>query len=502
MPFHCQIVRPGRFSLTTEGASSPVEIIYVGTFHLADRGRVLEITPDHLEQMVSNYDKLDGPDRVAININHNSDGDTLASARAVGWLQDLYVEVRDERISLVGLPRWTEDAREAIANEEFKFLSAEIDFHDVDTLTGEEVGCRLVGIALTNIPAIPELAPVHLTAIHMTDLETKGRYTIEHLRRSRSLIEQVNAIVSAFYRRFPDSNLESFWIEDVQEECVIVRREDPEKTELYRVEYTTRDEGVAFTERGGWIEVEHDFVPVETTASPTANTDTTAPETAALTDGTTMEQSNMNEETLRELLGIDAEASIEEALTALLNRPTQDALDALQQENEVLKTQNAELTTAAEQVEETHAALTARTAEVETLTTRADAFESQATDLGKRVEKLEGEKRQRAAEDRIQAALTSGRVDPAMLDREDGHLRTMALNDPDGFDKLMRTLPGDPGRFRELTIDGDGTPDASIDALFNAIDAELEAHPELSRADARKLVFAARPDLEALTKKE
>lgn len=238
-----------------------VEIIYAGTFHLGSRG-VLELTPEMLEQMVANFQRLDGPDRVQINCNHAPGSPNVMEARAVGWMVDVFAKEDAEtgRLSLMGKPRWCEDVAEMIAEEQFKYLSAEIDFHSIDTLTGEDVGCRLVGVALTNIPAIPELAPIRLTAC--ADPAAKVALTIAHLSVPASLFDRISAIVTAFYVAYPESNLHAYFVEDITDTFLIVEEMGEEGRKLWRVGYKVVEDAIEFDQRQVWVEVRQEYVPV------------------------------------------------------------------------------------------------------------------------------------------------------------------------------------------------------------------------------------------------
>lgn len=494
------LVRP--LHLNMQEPSSPVEIIYAGTFHLADRNRRLEVSEEMIDQMVANFSTLDGPDRVAINVNHNADASTLSEARAVGWLQSIYplrqsVDGQD-RYSLMGVPTWTEDAAEAIGADQFKYLSAEIHFTATDTLTGEEVGCRLGGLALTNIPAIPKLAPICLTR---EDQQLKVELTVLRLSE-RSLDEHADMVIGAFFRRFCDSNIEMYSVADLYSDHLIVEvstgaiitgSEDPgaAKTEFYRVDYLATDTKVDFEDREKWILVEHVYQPVQqyTAQTPitlTANTTSSKP---AANSGKPKDVTHMDETKIRELLGLSADADLEKELAALKARPTQEQFDAVNAELEALKTAppSNDLNEAREQVV--------------TLSQRAQVYEQETKNLATQVEELRQERAQRQAEDRISLAQRAGKITKAELDAEDGFMRSLAVKDATTFDKIMATRPSRPELFRELGSDQD-KPAATLEVLFELIQAKQAATPDLSYDDARTQVFVERPDLKALTLKK
>lgn len=489
--------------LTTRELSAPVEIIYAGTFHLADRDMRLEITNEMVDTMVANFQKLDGPDRVMVNVNHNSDASTMTEARAAGWLQDLYARKNTvdnvERYSLMGVPRWTTDAADAIAEEQFKYLSAEIDFHSTDTLTGDDVGCRLVGVALTNIPAIPKLMPVCLSR---TDTNLRVQLALIHLK-DRSLIDHMNVIAESFYNTFMETQDETFFLKDLFDNYLIVQVELTTDTgvkhQLFRVDYLRDNEEVAFSERTEWVRVEQVYQKYEPENSSITVVDSTnaANTTVACSSTTTpplaaKQEEGMDEAKFRELLGIDADADLESVVAALKTRPTAEQLAELQAEIESLKTQlSAPKDESLQQAQD----------EIATLTRRATAFEKQTETMAKQIEELRQEKTKRDAGDRIDVALRAGRITPQELDAEDGFLRLMAEQDPKTFDKLMATRPARPELFKELGSD-QGKPTATLDDFFKLVDAKMQSNQSLTTTEARALVFAEHPEMVALTRKD
>ena len=484
------IVSPIHLTLTDP--ASPVEIIYAGTFHLADRKRRLEITDEMVDQMATNFTLLGDEDRININVNHNSAAPVMEEAKAVGWLQAVYAERHEvdgeERYSLFGVPRWTEGAAEAIKKEEFKFLSAEIRFNDTDTSTGEEVGCRLGGLALTNIPAIPHLAPVHLSQMNMA---ARIAFATETLK-DQSLGEKIKEICTAFFHVFMSSNKEDYWPCEIFEDHIIVAVEGDDGEKLYQVDFSMIDEAYTFKSREKWIAVEQVYQPVA--ANVVAGTPDGGASNHAATSGTTQDATIMEESRLRELLGIGADASIEDAMAALQARPTPEELTEAKQEASALSLRITEL-------EKGEKDLEATSTQVVALTQKAEAFEKQSADLAEQVRQLSDEKDTRETRDRISLAQSQGKTTPAELDAEDGYLRKLAQSQPDVFDTVMKIRPENKALFTEMGAQTGPEP-VNLDTLFAAIELKQKDNPEMSREDARTLVFAERPELEKLTRRE
>lgn len=141
----------------------PCMALYTGTFTLSDRGRVLEVSEQILDEIVSNFEELGESGRIPISVNHNTGASTLAEARAVGWVVRLFLKNEGGKICLMMEPRWLDDARQAIEGEQFKFLSVGMMLRDTNATTGEEIGAHIREISLTNTPAIPNLAPIELS---------------------------------------------------------------------------------------------------------------------------------------------------------------------------------------------------------------------------------------------------------------------------------------------------------------------------------------------------
>ncbi len=493
-----------------ESNGKPCEIIYLGTFHLADRNRVLEVKQEHLDQMVKNFHDLDGPDRIAFNINHNSGASTLDEARAVGWLQDLFIREQDGRVSLMGAPKWCEDAKERLAAEHFKYLSAEINFNATDFATGEKRGCRLAGVAICNCPAIPDLAPIELTAF--ADTGTKLEWCISRLKdrltQGDSLIDRVDRLVEAFFQAFPDSNIEGYYPEDVREDCLIIRviPVDDSPASLWQVNYQLVGAELSFALRDQWIKVQQQYVPLTANKEEYKTGTVSGPLSPGAAIRGTQQQEDRQMDELRKLLGISAEASIEEAIVALKAKAEQ--AEELAQAKAALETQLATLTEKAKEAEAlqqektaAQTALTTKQGEVETLSTQATAYKGEMEKLSTQVKGLLAAQHERETKDRIELNLRRGRLSPAELEAQSGYLRKLAGEQPEVFDSVMATRPERPELFRELGANTTA-PDPSVEEIFTLRNQEInEARVNgevIEESEALRRVFAKRPDLEKL----
>lgn len=106
-------------------------------------GDPLEITAEHIAQMVTNFTRY-GHD-LLIDYEH---AHLWGETKAAGWIDA--VEARAD--GLWAKPRWTAAARQQIADEEYRYLSPAFDLAYKDAATGERIGARLRPVGLTNDP--------------------------------------------------------------------------------------------------------------------------------------------------------------------------------------------------------------------------------------------------------------------------------------------------------------------------------------------------------------
>ncbi len=255
---------------------APIEALYVGTHVLSDRGQVLEVTEEMVDEIVRNFAALDGPERIPISVNHNTGAGTLEEARAVGWIIRMFKQTNDEgRISLMMEPRWLDDAREAIEQEHFRFVSVGMMLRDKHPTSGEEIGAHVLELSITNVPAIAGLMPITLTAMNAPSkiaLSTQvvlDRATMTLMAgMAGSLMDRVDCVIRAFYGQYPDSNQQMWIVRDVATDQVIVSRRNGEGEKTWQVGYTMDpDGGCTFQPMPQWVEVRQVYVPVTTAAN-------------------------------------------------------------------------------------------------------------------------------------------------------------------------------------------------------------------------------------------
>lgn len=482
---------------------SPCEALYVGTFTLADRGMVLEVTEGMVDSIVRNFNTLGDSGRIPISVNHHTGAGTLEEARAVGWIVKLFKQTSDAgRISLMLEPKWLDDARSAIEGEHFRFLSVGMMLRDKNPITGEEIGAHVHEVSLTNTPAISGLTPITLTALNSPLKVDLSRQAIE-LRNGgglpNSLMERVDCVVRSFYATYPDSNETVWMVRDVATETCIVSRRNGEGERTWQVGYQMNPDGdsCSFSPMPQWTEVRQVYVPV--TATQKNNSANLGQQQQTQADGvppvalTNTEQKKMDETQIRSLLGLAADADLATAMPALAAKAAKiEALEAKVAELEQMKAS----------AESAAAKLTTQEGQILALTQQKAAFEQETTTLSGRLQALESERAARDAKDRVDLALKNRKVRPAELEAEDKFLVKLAADQPATFDKIMSARPAYPV---DLTIEmgsgAEGTPDeAPADKLFRLTDEKMAADAKINPQDARRLVLAEHPELRGAIK--
>ena len=130
-----------------------VQLLKIGTFMhpKAPLGK-FSLNESMLQRMKKNFDnnvrRLKGRD-LAIDYSHDSGG------KASGWIKE--IELREDDKQLWILADWTPNARQALEEKEFRYISADIDFNYIDNENGFEHGPTLLGAGLTNRPHIKDM---------------------------------------------------------------------------------------------------------------------------------------------------------------------------------------------------------------------------------------------------------------------------------------------------------------------------------------------------------
>ena len=103
-------------------------------------------TAEHAQQMVENFGRFNS--KPFFDLDHCS---IWGETRAFGWVTGL--EARADGVWVTGV-QWTESGLALLTSGEYKYFSPAWYWNDSNPYSadGEEIGCRLISIALTNTP--------------------------------------------------------------------------------------------------------------------------------------------------------------------------------------------------------------------------------------------------------------------------------------------------------------------------------------------------------------
>jgi hypothetical protein len=148
-----------------------IQIAYAGEWKGHHQG-AFRLTRESFERIVANFHthpayKGGKSDVVAFDFDHASEmpptsaAVALAGKPAQGWVQELEVRDVNGAATLWAFTRVLEPARTYLTQGKIKWVSAAIDFHARDLVTGDPIGPALTSVAFTNQPflrALPAIA--------------------------------------------------------------------------------------------------------------------------------------------------------------------------------------------------------------------------------------------------------------------------------------------------------------------------------------------------------
>ncbi|MDD5087204.1 MAG: phage protease [bacterium] len=150
-------------------------------------GEEMDITAEHIGQMVAHFASWNRPALVDYEHNHFW-GDTRAS----GWI----LEVQARADGLWGRVEWTETAAGEIQRREFRYVSPVWDLDFKDTQTGDRIGAVFFGAGLTNDPFFLRELEQRLAAKETTMDELKKIAAALGLAETATLDEILTAITA------------------------------------------------------------------------------------------------------------------------------------------------------------------------------------------------------------------------------------------------------------------------------------------------------------------
>ena len=499
--------------LAEDAANSVIQILRTGDFHHKRYGQ-FHITSEVMDSMIANFP---GPDRIPLDYNHGSLDANPDRSKAAGWIKRIFREdSEDGQPRLMAEVGFTEQARRHVGDGEFRYISPEFTFNRLNTQTGAQQGPTLLAAALTNRPFLQHMMPITLneggwieeqmkeSELAEISLSEKVEATIEEQSAKLaddSLMDKVRSVTTSFYKQYPDDEQITYNVRDIRDDNIVVERmERNAENKLFQVNYDDgTDNTIVFDSRDQWIEVRKTYSPVETTETVVAADSPPQPSIDGVREG----KFSMEKELL-ELLGLSEDADTSAVATAVqelvdkvekvddLNQSVDDLtakVDALEAENTKLNDDSDD-----SELQEENVNLSEANQE---LTVRLTSAEEDNVHLSERLDTLEGDKRQRQADDRIAAALTNRKLLPAEVDGSEAPMRKLALNDPESFDAIVEAKPAYDNAALELV-----SPETEAksmgddnDQYWSLWDKLSSENPELKSHEVRSLIDRDHPDV-------
>lgn len=163
-----------------------VDIIRVGNWENSHKEFKLEL--EDLQKMLENFRaNVLGYEDGCVQFNYSHD----SWSKAAGWIKDLQIEngVLQARVE------FTEEALDCIKNQEYRYVSAEINFNYCDEESGEKFGATLIGAALTNIPFVKRMRSVQSAFVELSEKEQEASYLFS---KPHSKMEKFNELCASF----------------------------------------------------------------------------------------------------------------------------------------------------------------------------------------------------------------------------------------------------------------------------------------------------------------
>ena len=472
--------------------TSVIQILRLGDFHHSRYGQ-FSVTEETMDSMIANFP---GPDRLPLDYNHGSMDPNPERSRAAGWIVRVFKDEDPENgTRLMAEVKFTEMARQLVANGEFRYISPEFTFNRVNQESGAQQGPTLLAAALTNRPFLPAMAPVTLNDEGWIEdqmspeekaeiaLNEKIETTLRDMSNNpesnfnlteESLTEKVNNVTRAFYSQYRDNETTIYWVKDVRDDNAIIERQMRNAgSKLFRVNFDDSGNAIEFDAPEQWQEVRRTYEAVQATQPEESN--------LPLSE----EGSPMDKELLK-ILGLseDAdEAAIATAVTALVDKAGKiDELETSLADSQTsvkdLQAEVAKLSEQGEDSEESEEEVQKLTDENAKMSKTLTDVQEENTRLSDQVKTLMDDKRQREADVRVTKALRDRKLTPAEVDGEDSPMRKLALSDPDTFDEIVKAKPAYDAAMLSLNSEDGEQPEVEKDQ--DAVDTYWETWNKLS----------------------
>ena len=201
-------------ALSDEEARFIYNLLPVGEFYDKRYGRV-SITPEKVKQMADNFGKCPAYE-VPVKLGH-SDG-AKSPGRVIG------VEAKPEGLEITMLV--DAETAQAINAKQYRYMSAEYDEDYHDKATGEVVGAVLLGAALVNQPAHPNVAPLVLADEITPERKDEDMSELDELKQQlKDTQAQLNALQSAAAGKAQEVDAQTARIAELEAENKALKEE-------------------------------------------------------------------------------------------------------------------------------------------------------------------------------------------------------------------------------------------------------------------------------------
>ena len=186
--FHfVNLLNDEQYQMGVEGLST-IEVLRTGMIH----DRELEITEEMMKDFIRNFEEDVYGTELQVNLGHDRGGE------AAGWIKALFIKKEGDITKLMATVAWTPLGVDKIKNKLYRFTSSELASQHPHHETGELMNNVLIGVALTNIPAVKGMAPVELSE------EVQSFINHSNMDKLKAKFAELNAKDKLSYAEFQD----------------------------------------------------------------------------------------------------------------------------------------------------------------------------------------------------------------------------------------------------------------------------------------------------------
>jgi hypothetical protein len=245
-------------------------------------GHRFSITKEDLDDIVENFQKR-GNGQVVVDFEHASERPEVARGGpvpAAGWINALDVREKEDGQghALWGDVEFTDDTKDLIKKNKYRYFSPAIDWGAADKKTGRAKGATITSAALTNHPFLEELPAITLSeksgkvVDKMVPGAEAGRSEGTLKDKAKLKIEQASdvsldqtrvAVTNAIQKTYGGSSLSPLgtfcWVKDFFDTYAIVENDG----KLYRIDYDIDGTGNVELSKPTEVQISYEEVPMQ-----------------------------------------------------------------------------------------------------------------------------------------------------------------------------------------------------------------------------------------------